>query len=267
MLGAIAGDVIGSVYEFDNYKGTDFPLFQTSSVPTDDSVLTVATADKLLQGGDYSNAYRGFAVRYPNESYGGMFRQWITDSEQGPYNSFGNGSAMRVSPVAWAFDSLNEVLLEAKRSAEVTHNHPKGITGAQVTAAAIWSARQGATKDEIKDQILSLCDYDLERTLSEIRPVYTFNETCEATVPEAVIAFLESDGFEDAIRKAVSLGGDSDTLACITGSIAEAFYGSVPEEIAREGLSRLDPDLIKIVGEFDRQYLEGRYVNCFQQIR
>ena len=259
MLGAIAGDTIGSVYEFDNYRDTDFPLFEPNSTFTDDSVLSVATAEVLLNSGDYAEAYRRFGIRYPDAGYGGMFWSWLRQEDSKPYDSFGNGSAMRVAPVGWAYETLPEVLAEASHSAEVTHNHPEGIKGAQVTAAAVFAARTGASREEIRELVGKLSDYDLNRSVDEIREVYKFNETCQETVPEAIIAFLESTDFEDAIRKAVSMGGDSDTLACITGGIAEAFYGGVPDSIAATVLDRLDSPLRDIVKKFDRQFMGGRY--------
>ena len=259
MLGAITGDVIGSVYEFFNYRKTDFPLFRNDSTFTDDSVLTVATAEVLLKKGDYVEAYRSYGNRYPKAGYGGMFHTWLYQKDPQPYGSFGNGSAMRVAPVGWAFEPLDEVLAEAKRSAEVTHNHPEGITGAQVTAAAVFSARTGASREEIRQLVGKLSDYNLDRSVDEVHAVYKYNETCQGTVPEAIIAFLESTDFEDAIRKAISLGGDSDTLACITGGIAEAFYGGVPTSIATTVFDRLGSDLQQVVREFDKRFMDNRY--------
>ena len=259
MLGAITGDVIGSVYEFYNYRKTDFPLFRHDSTFTDDSVLTVATAEVLLKKGDYVETYRSYGQRYPEAGYGGMFHNWLHQRDPQPYGSFGNGSAMRVAPVGWAFETLDEVLAEAKRSAEVTHNHPEGIKGAQVTAAAVFSARSGASREEIRQLVGKLSDYNLDRSVDEIREIYQFDVTCQATVPEAIIAFLESTDFEDAIRKAISLGGDSDTLACITGGIAEAFYGGVPTSIATTVFDRLGSDLQQVVTEFDKRFMDYRY--------
>lgn len=254
MLGAIAGDIVGSPYEFDhrNIKTKDFLLFSHRSGFTDDSVLTVATAEVLLRHGDYAEAYRRYGLRYPHAGWGGMFRQWIRKAEMGPYGSFGNGSAMRVSPIGWAFATLEETLAEAKRSAEVTHDHPEGIKGAQAAAAAIFMARNGTDKAGIKAYVEEQFGYRLSRTLDEIRPRYHHVETCQETVPEAITAFLESESFEDAIRNAVSLGGDSDTLTCITGGIAEAYYG-IPDEIAEAALSRLDADLYQVVQQFRSQ--------------
>jgi len=244
MLGAIAGDMVGSVYEFNNYRAKDFPLFQDASTYTDDSILTVAVADALVSGGDYVTTFQQYYQRYPNPcgSYGARFAQWAASDQPEPYNSWGNGSAMRVSPVGFALDSLEAVLKEAERSAAVTHNHPEGIKGAQATATAIFLARQKAAKTDIKAYVESTFGYDLSRSLDEIRPGYRFNESCQGTVPEALVAFLEATDFEDALRNAVSLGGDTDTLTCITGGVAEAFFG-IPEAIAQAVLERLDPFL------------------------
>lgn len=252
MLGAIAGDIIGSPYEFDhcNIKTTDFPLFSSASQFTDDTVLTVATAEVLMEGGGYADTYRDYHSVYPHAGWGTGFEAWARSRIRKPYNSYGNGAAMRVSPVGWAFPTLDETLKEAERSASVSHNHPEGIKGAQATAAAVYLARTGATKTDIKTFVRRGFGYDLSRTLDEIRPLYRHVESCQETVPEAVTAFLESDSFEDAVRKAVSLGGDSDTLTCITGGIAEAFYGGVPEEIAAEVLKRLDNNLRTVVESF-----------------
>ena len=254
MLGAIAGDIIGSCYEWNNIKTTEFPLFQARSRFTDDTVLTVATADVLLHGGDYAGAYKDYCRQYPDAGYGGMFHVWAELDMDEPYNSFGNGSAMRVSPVGFAFDSIEEVLKEARRSAEVIHNHPEGVKGAQSTASAIFLARTGSTKQEIREFIEEAFEYDLSETIDEIRKHYEWDVTCQGSVPQAITAFLESEGFEDAIRKAISIGGDSDTIACITGGIAQAFYGGVPEHIEREVMARLDDRLAGVVNEFARRF-------------
>jgi len=252
MIGAIIGDVIGSVYEWNNYRGTDFELFKANSDFTDDSVLTIATAEVLLDKGDYTDAYQNYGQYYPNRGYGGNFSAWIYDEFAQPYNSWGNGSAMRVSPVGFYCNSEKEVMEEAKKSAGVTHNHPEGIKGAQATALAIYLAKTGSNKEIIKEKITSLFGYDLSRTCDEIRPNYEFNESCQGTVPEAIIAFLESTDFESAIRLAISLGGDSDTLACITGGIAQAYYKSIPKHIL-DGVNSLLPIEFKaIVEEFNR---------------
>lgn len=249
LLGAIAGDVVGSAYEWNNVKTKDFPLFGPKTEFTDDSVLTAATMDVLLNGLDYASAYQSYSRRYPNRGYGGRFSSWIQESDPKPYNSWGNGSAMRVSPVGWAFDTLEEVLQEAERSASVTHNHPEGIKGAQATAGAIFLARTGKTKAEIKQWVVQAFNYPLDLTIDQIRPAFQFDESCQGTVPQAITAFLESTDFEDAIRLAISLGGDSDTIACITGAIAEAFYG-VPEWLETKVLEYLPLEMKQLIALF-----------------
>jgi ADP-ribosylglycohydrolase len=254
MTGAIAGDIIGSVYEFDHMKSKDFPLFTSGSRFTDDSVLTVAIAGAIMEGEDYAAAMRKIGRNYPGSGYGTSFYYWLMEDNVGPYNSWGNGSAMRVSPVGFAFDDEETVLAEAARTAEVSHNHPEGIKGAQSTALAVLLARQGRNKSEIRAEIQGRFGYDLDRTLDGIRPAYAFNESCLRTVPEAMIAFLESASYEDAIRNAVSLGGDSDTLACIAGGIAHAYYGGVPGFILVKVKEILSPQLWKITEGFCRRY-------------
>lgn len=260
MYGAILGDIIGSPYEFDQGDKTkDFPLFSDDSYATDDTVMTVAVAEAFLEMGAEAeeNALYARLVhdmqkwgnRYPHAGYGIRFSRWLRDRFPEPYNSWGNGSAMRVSPVGWLFDSLEKTLAMAVLSAEVTHNHPEGIKGAQATAAAIYLARTGSTKAEIRAYIEENFHYDLSRTCDEIRPGYRHVESCQETVPEAITAFLEGESFEDVIRTAVSLGGDCDTLTCIAGSIAEAFYG-VPEELKTECRRFLTPDLLDILDRF-----------------
>jgi ADP-ribosylglycohydrolase len=255
MLGAIAGDVIGSVHEFIATKTTDFELFPEGSRFTDDSVLTVAVADCLLHGRDYVDAFHDYFGCYPNAGYGFRFFGWASAGQRQPYNSWGNGSAMRVSPVAYAFASFDDVLEHAARSARVTHDHPEGVKGAQATAAAIYLAEHGESKDCIRHELERRFGYDLGYRLDDIRPTYKFDESCMRTVPPAIIAFLESDDFEDAVRKSISLGGDADTLACITGGIAEAYYGGVPEPIRTQTLARLDGRLRGIVEKFSGRYL------------
>ena len=254
MLGAIVGDIVGSIYEFNNHRSKAFPLFGGACDFTDDSVLSVAVADCLMNQGNYAEYIKNYARKYPNRGYGGRFAQWIRFESMEPYNSWGNGSAMRVSSIGFAFNTLPLVLAESKKSAEVTHNHPEGIKGAQATAVAIFMARKGKSKEQIKAAIAQSFGYDLERTLDEIRPIYKFNESCQETVPEAIIAFLESTDFEDAIRNGISLGGDSDTLTCITGGIAEAFYGGVPQDIAEKALSYLPKGMYEVVEEFRTRY-------------
>lgn len=256
MLGAIAGDIIGSIYEFNNIKTKDFPLFSPGSNFTDDTILTVAVADTILNGGEYTERLKQYHRRYPYPlgGYGQKFDLWALSDSSEPYNSWGNGSAMRVSPVGFAFNDLNSVLREAKRSAEVTHNHPEGIKGAQATAAAIFMARTGKNKSEIKSYIENTFGYDLGLTIDQIKPSYQFDVSCQGSVPQAIIAFLESTDYEDAIRNAVSLGGDSDTIACITGGIAHAFYGEVPKAIANAALSRLDELIHTVAVKFMSNY-------------
>jgi len=250
MIGAIAGDIIGSVYEFGRTKSKDFPLFGPGSAFTDDSVLTVAVAQAILTDGDYKRAVLDFGRRYPDAGYGGFFAGWLRSPDPKPYNSWGNGSAMRASPVGFAFDSVEEVLREAQRSAEFTHDHPEGIKGAQATALAVFLARTEWDKDLIRTEIRSRFGYDLDRSVEDIRPGYGFDESCQRTVPEALVAFLDSVSYEDAVRNAISLGGDSDTLACITGGIAEAFYGPVPNVIVEQVKGILPADLWGVTEEF-----------------
>lgn len=257
MLGAIAGDLIGSVYEHHPIK-TDFPLFQPRSRFTDDSVLTVAIADAILTGQPYQDAVRDWGRCYPRAGYGGSFFQWLFAADPQPYHRWGNGSAMRVSPVGWAFDSEDEVLRQARRSAEITHDHPEGIQGAQATALAVYLARTGADKATIRARIQSQFGYDLTQTVETIRPGYTFDVSCQGTVPAAPIAFLDAESYEETVRNAVSLGGDSDTPACIAGGIAEAFYGGVPDPIRAEVRARLPPDLWRVAEGFERRYGSSR---------
>jgi len=254
MLGAIAGDVIGSVFEVMPIKSTDFKLFRALSTYTDDTVLTVAVADAILNGTDYGKSIKSYARRHPMRGYGPRFLMWMASPSTKPYNSWGNGSAMRVSPVGFAFDDEDKVLEEAKRSAECTHNHPEGIKGAQATALAILMGRTGKTKEQIKARIEEQFGYDLSRTLDEIRPTYKTDLSCRGSVPESIIAFLESDDFEGAIRNAVSLGGDTDTMAAIAGGIAQAFYGEIPREIVEQTRKRLPKNFLKIVDEFSGRY-------------
>ncbi len=302
MLGAIVGDIVGSVYEWDNIKTKDFPLFREDCFFTDDTVMTCAVAEAVMNGGkrdDFIDAMKKYGRMYPDCGYGGRFRMWVSSDDREPYHSYGNGSAMRVSPCAWVMDRESygrtgqwpkEGRAMARRSAEVTHDHPEGVKGALATADAIFLCRcfsEGhagggagdssgghaagdssgghaagdspgghATGDlaeckrRVKEHVEKEYGYDLSRTLDEIRPFYRFNETCQETVPQAILAFLESTGFEDAIRNAISLGGDSDTLAAITGSIAEAAYG-VPEPIRESACSYLDGPLKDVLGRWE----------------
>ena len=266
MIGAILGDIIGSPYEFDRGNKTkDFPLFCKFSEFTDDTVMTIAVADAFLavQPGMDDDTIRQRVVAkiqkygrlYPHAGYGGRFRRWLRDRHPQPYNSWGNGSAMRVSSVGWLYNDLETVRRMARLSADVTHNHPEGIKGAEATAAAIFLAHTGSTKAEIKAYIEENFQYDLSRTCDEIRPDYYHVESCQETVPEAITAFLEGESFEDVIRTAVSLGGDCDTLTCIAGSMAEAFYG-VPEELKVECRKRLPEDLLEVVRRFEETMMK-----------
>jgi len=256
VLGAIVGDIIGSVHEFAATKTKDFPLIAPRSTFTDDTVLTIAVAEWVLTAGDLVDLLHGYTASYPGRGYGSMYRRWASARSREPYHSFGNGSAMRVSPVGFAFDTIEDVLSWAERSAAVTHDHPEGIRGAQAAAAAVFWARQVRDKDEIRQRLASRFGYDLGFTLDAIRPTYRFNETCQDTVPQALVAFLESTGYEDAIRNAVSLGGDADTLACITGGIAEAYYG-VPDDLVRKCLTLLDDRSVAVVRRFRERYRLG----------
>lgn len=254
IMGAIIGDTIGSVYEFSNIKSTHFPLFGKRTRFTDDSVLTVATMDSILHKIDYTRIYQNYGRIYPDAGYGNYFYEWIFNDDPEPYDSIGNGSAMRVSPVGWAYSTIDKVLFQAKRSAEVTHNHPEGIKGAQATASAVFLARTGKTKLEIKQFIETMFNYNLDRKLDDIRPTYFFDVTCPGSIPEAIIAFLESTDFESAIRLAISIGGDSDTIACIAGGISEAFYKDIPEYMIENTLRVLPWEMIKVIEDFSVKY-------------
>ena len=266
MLGAIIGDIVGSIYEFDNIKTKNFNLFTNKMFFTDDTVMTIAIADAIINGAKPENfilSMKKWGCDYIDKSYGHSFRRWLKSENSEPYNSWGNGSAMRVSPCGWVA-KLSEPFEEglkltedlAKKSAEVTHNHPEGIKGAQATASSIFFMRHGKSKNAIeeyknklKDYIQNKYKYDLNFTLNEIRPSYAFNESCQKTVPQAIVSFLESENFEDAIRNAISIGGDSDTLAAITGSIAEAAYG-IPEDIKEKAISYLDNQIKELYNKW-----------------
>ena len=275
MLGAIVGDIVGSVYEWDNIKTKNFPLFREDCFFTDDTVMTCAVAEAIMNGGqkdDFIDAMKKYGRMYPDAGYGARFNQWLMTDNREPYNSFGNGSAMRVSPCAWVMDATTDELPSngkrlAQLSAEVTHNHPEGVKGAMATSDAIFMCRyyfggyygdyQQPINDNptvckrlIKEHIEQEYGYNLSQTLDEIRPTYRFNETCQNTVPQAIIAFLESTDFEDAIRNAISLGGDSDTLAAITGSIAEAAYG-IPDWIKEKAYTYLDEPLKEVLSRWE----------------
>lgn len=277
MIGAIIGDIVGSVYEWNNIKTKNFTLFRKDCFFTDDTVMTVAVAEAIKNGGkpdDFINSMKRWGILYPYAGYGGGFGNWLFSDDREPYNSWGNGSAMRVAACGWAVplypnlaDGINEVLELAKNSAEVTHNHSEGIKGAQATAFCIYAMRFAKEQGDIdtykdylrqelsgKGDLGKIFNYDMAASLDEIRPTYEFNESCQETVPQAIIAFLESTDFEDAIRNAISLGGDSDTLGAITGSIAEAAYG-IPDEIYVKALDFLDNRLLNAISEFRQQIL------------
>jgi ADP-ribosylglycohydrolase len=259
MLGAIAGDIIGSVYEVAPIKTTDFPLFDRRSTFTDDTVLTVATAEALLAGEDYAAAYRRLARAHPQRGYGGSFQRWFRQENAPPYGSWGNGAAMRVSPVGWAFNSETAVLAEAAKSAAATHNHPEGIKGAQATALAVYLARSGASREDIRQAVAARFGYGLDRRVAAVRPGYSFRISCQETVPEALICFLDAHDFPSTVRNAVSLGGDSDTLACIAGAVAEAFYGPPPEHIGREVAQRLPESFKRVMHAFSAAFMPWSY--------
>ena len=251
MLGAVIGDIVGSRFEFNPIKNKDFAIFEADSIFTDDSVLTVATADALLYKGSYAETYRKHAIRHPNLSYGVKFHNWAHSTSNEPCGCFGNGAAMRVSSIGWAFHTIDETLLEAEKSAVATHNHLEDIKAAQAVAGAIYlSRRKGKTKEKIKTFIQERFGYDLDRTLDDIRPTYDYDFSSQGSVPEAIIAFLESTDFEDSIRNAISLGGDADTQAAIAGSIAEAFYGEVPEDLKKNAMDRVDAKMQDILSSF-----------------
>ena len=265
MYGAILGDMIGAPYEFDRgNKSKEFEMFNDRVCFTDDSVMTIAVAEALLDiPGEVDHdtirrtviaSMQKWGNKYPHAGYGQRFYFWLGRKDPKPYGSWGNGSAMRVSSVGWLYDSLDETRRYARLTAEVTHNHPEGIKGAEATASAIFLARTGASKDEIKEYIIREFDYDLSKSCDEIRPGYHHVESCQETVPEAITAFLEGKDFEDVIRTAVSLGGDCDTLTCIAGSIAEAFFG-VPEEMKEECRKRLSPEMLEVLDRFEERVI------------
>jgi len=277
MLGAIAGDIIGSMREKRNHglyrlgkmtpfsddalkreiahtKREDFELFGGYNNFTDDSVMTLAVADAVLNHKPYGITIKDYGRRFPNRGYGGRFQKWLKSDDMEAYNSYGNGSAMRVSPVGFAFDTLEEVLAEAKASAEVTHNHPQGIEGAQAVAAAVFMARTGESKGAIRDYLSETFEYPLADTIEDIRPTYKFDATCEGSVPESIIAFLDSNDFEHAIRLAVSLGGDADTQAAIAGSIAQAYYKKIPSTMVERSKAVLGTELWQLVVDFHEAF-------------
>lgn len=254
MIGAIAGDIIGSIYEHRNIKTTRFPLFHPMCRFTDDTVLSVALAESILHGAPYVDLLKAYYRAFPGAGYGGTFHRWAQSEDARPYHSWGNGSAMRVSPVGFAFETIEDVLDRAKRSAEVTHDHPEGIKGAQSVASAIFLARTGRGKDDIQTYVETAFGYDLGTPLDRIRETYEFDVSCQGSVPQAIRAFLESEGFEDAIRRAISIGGDSDTIACIAGGIAQAYYGGVPEPIQLRVFEVLDDRLGDMTRAFCQRF-------------
>lgn len=257
IIGAICGDVIGSTREFRPIKTKDFKLFNGYSTFTDDTVMTLAIASWLIKDKDSKDVLireiKRFGLKYPHAGYGGMFRNWLSQDDPEPYGSWANGSAMRVSPAAWAADSLDEAQRLAKMSAIVTHNHPEGIKGALATSDAIFMARTGSDKDEIRHHIESSYGYDLSRRIDDIRPEYDFDVSCKGSVPESIISFLQARDFEDTIRNAVSLGGDADTQAAIAGSIASAYW-DVPTKIAARTINRLDSNLLETFIDFREKF-------------
>lgn len=256
MLGSIAGDVIGSVYEHSPIKSKTFDLFSPASRFTDDSVLTIAVMDAIITGTDYTRAIINYALRYPAAGFSGRFLRWAYENRKGipkPYPSFGNGSAMRVSPVGYAFNSIERVLEEARKSSEISHAHPEGIKGAQSVALSVFLARKEYQKKTIRRELTQRFDYNLTRNLTEIREQYSFDVTCQGSVPESIICFLEAESVEDAIRNAVSLGGDSDTQACIAGGIAEAYFGEIPLEIAVQTTQVLPQEFLEIIVAFKKR--------------
>ncbi len=264
MLGAIIGDIVGSIYEWDNHRSKDFPLFTRNNFFTDDSIMTLAIAKALLMAKDDYSDLSDLSVKYmqeigrhyPRSGYGGKFFRWMFSDDPKPYHSYGNGAAMRVSACGFVASSLEEAKLLSKKVTEVTHNHPEGIKGAEAISVAIYLARTGKSMLEIRDYI-NKHYYSLNFTLDDIRDTYEFNETCQDTVPQAIVAFLESTSYEDAIRNSISIGGDSDTLAAITGGIAEAFYG-IPLEIRTKSLDYLDQRLLNLYLEFSTKYFSNR---------
>ena len=254
MIGVIAGDVIGSIHEHGGTKSVNFPLFHHQCRFTDDTVMTVASAYAILHRQPYKDAYLRFGRQYPNAGYGESFHRWLFAAAPAPYNSWGNGSAMRVAPVGFAFDTVDDVLREAERSAAVTHDHPEGIKGAQATALAVFMGRSGATKEDIREELIRRFGYDLRRTIEQIRPTYRWDVSCAGSVPEAITAFLDSTDVEGAIRLAISLGGDADTQAAIAGGIAEAFYRGVPADIVDATRKRLPSEFLEVVDDFEREF-------------
>lgn len=259
MLGALIGDIVGSVYEGAPIKTKNFEFIGEKSRFTDDSILTVASADAILHGYGYMAVYKYWARCYPRAGYGGNFFKWFMSDNEVQGTSFGNGSAMRVAPLGWSCGTLAKVLKEAEKSAVPSHNHPEAIKGAQAVASAVFLARKGKSKEEIKNYLEETFGYNLSRTLEEIRPGYSFKVSCQESVPEALTAFLESQSFEDALRCAVSLGGDSDTQACIAGAVAEAFYGPIDKRWSGLLTILMPQDAMKVIEDFNRKHMGSQY--------
>ncbi len=250
MLGAIIGDICGSIYEFYSVETDSFCLMKKDAHFTDDTVLTIAIADAIMNSRDFVKTIKNYAKRYEDRGYGGRFYDWIYSDSYEPYNSYGNGSAMRVSPIGFYYDSIDDVIEKAKQSAQVTHNHPEGVKGAQAVALSIFLAKKGYTKEQIRQEIEKRFGYDLSRTLEECAQDYTFDVTCQGSVPEAIIAFLDSTDFESAIKNAILLRGDADTQACIAGSIAEAYYKNIPTRLHRKAYEILPKEFVAIIKQF-----------------
>jgi ADP-ribosylglycohydrolase len=254
MLGAIAGDIIGSAWEASGEKRHDFPLFTEHSRFTDDTAMTIAIAQAVLTHGDYAAAMRAVGREHPFAGYGQRFQDWLCDPAMGPYGSYGNGAAMRVSPIARAARCLDEALAEARRSAAVTHDHEDGIAGAEAMAAAVFLARSGAGKEAIRREVSARFGYDLDRRLDDVRRTYSWDLAARRSVPESILCFLEARDYEDAVRNAVSLGGDADTMACMAGAIAEAHWGAVPEAIAVQARARLPEEFVEVLEAFEARF-------------
>lgn len=254
LYGAIIGDIAGSKYEFNNIKYKPDTILDNDCFFTDDTVMTIAIANALITGNTYGDEMRAWGQAYPGKGYGGNFQMWLDNPSMGAYNSFGNGSAMRVSPVAYVAENILEVKQMAKLTALPTHNHPEGIKGARAVAALIYLAKTGYSKERMIDYVETVFGYEI-KSCNEIRPTYEFNETCQDTVPQAISAFIDSDNFEDCIKLAISLGGDSDTLAAIAGSIAEAYYG-IPRRLTDKCEQYLPVEMLKVLDEFNKRFME-----------
>ncbi|MEG3620348.1 ADP-ribosylglycohydrolase family protein [Magnetovibrio sp. PR-2] len=259
MLGAIAGDIIGSIYEYSAVPADGFPLFKDTSTFTDDTVLTIAVADWILSGGSIESHLRRWARRYPDAGYGGRFKVWMLDDKAEPLNSYGNGSAMRVSPIGWCAKTPKDALQLARKSAKPTHGHPDGIAGAQAVALAMCMAQNAKSISDIRAEIEKRFGYDLSTTVAQIRKDYGYDITCKGSVPQALVCALEADSYEQTIRNAISLGGDADTIACMAGGLSEILHG-MPKAIKAEALARLDKDLRGVVKKFESCFVSPSLV-------